>query len=116
MLRLLVDQNLDHDIVRGLIRRIPQLDAVMAFDIGMSEASDLELLTWAAQAGRIILTHDRKTMPTQAADLLSHGEHAAGVVIVPRRMPMRHVIDELEMIITCSENEEWVDVIRYLPL
>jgi predicted nuclease of predicted toxin-antitoxin system len=81
MLKLLIDQNLDHDILRGLIRRIPQLDAVTAFEIGMSEATDPELLMWAAQTGRIIITHDRQTMPVHAADLMSKGENIAGFLL-----------------------------------
>jgi predicted nuclease of predicted toxin-antitoxin system len=74
MLRLLIDQDLDHDILRGLIRRIPQLDVVTAFEIGMREATDAQLLIRAAQEGRIIVTHDRQTMPTHAAHLMSKGE------------------------------------------
>lgn len=74
MLRLLIDQDLDHDILRGLIRRIPRLEAVTAFEIGMSEAPDAQLLTWAAQEERIIITHDRTTMPTHAADLMGEGK------------------------------------------
>jgi hypothetical protein len=56
MLRLLIDQDLDHDILRGLIRRIPRLEVVTAFEIGMSKATDSQLLTRAAQDGRIIVT------------------------------------------------------------
>ena len=115
MLRLLIDQDLDHDILRGLLRRIPQLDAVTAFDIGMSEATDPQLLTWAAQTGRIIVAHDRATMPTHAADLMIEGESIAGLFVVPRSIPLRQVIEDLELMITCSENDEWVNVIRYLP-
>lgn len=37
MLRLLIDQDFDHDILRGLIRRVPDLEAVTALEIGMSE-------------------------------------------------------------------------------
>ena len=115
MLRLLIDQDLDHDILRGLIRRIPQLDAVTAFEIGMSEATDPELLTWAAQEGRIIVTHDLTTMPTHAADLMREGENIAGLFVVLHRLPLHQVIEDLELMITCSENDEWVNVIRYLP-
>lgn len=115
MLRLLIDQDLDHDILRGLIRRIPQLDAVTAFEIGMSEATDPQLLTRAAQEGRIIVTHDRKTMPTHAADLMGEGENIAGLFVVPRSMPLHQALEDLELMITCSENEEWMNVIRYLP-
>ena len=116
MLRLLIDQDLDHDILRGLVRRIPQLDAVTAFEIGLSHATDPQLLTWAAQAGRTIVTHDRTTMPTHAADLMNEGKNIAGVFVVLRSLPLHQVIDGLELMITCSENDEWVNVIRYLPL
>ena len=44
MLRILVDQDFDHDILRGFIRRVPQLDSITAYEVGMSEASDPELL------------------------------------------------------------------------
>lgn len=115
MLRLLIDQDLDHDILRGFIRRIPQIDVVTAFEIGMSEATDRELLTWAAQEGRIIVTHDRTTMPTHASNLMGEGKNIAGLFVVLRRLPLHQVIEDLELMITCSENDEWVNVIRYLP-
>lgn len=116
MLRLLIDQNLDHDILRGLLRRIPQLDAVTAFEIGMSEANDPELLAWAAKEERVIITHDRKTMPTHASDLLINGERIAGIVVALRRLTLHQVIEDLVLLITCTENDEWVNVICYLPL
>ena len=116
MLRLLIDQDLDHDILRGLIRRIPRLDVITALEIGMSAATDPQLLARAAQAGRIIVTHDRKTMPAHAAEIIAAGENLAGLFVVPRGLPLQRVIADLELMITCSENDEWVNVIRYLPL
>ena len=115
MLRLLIDQDLDHDILRALLRRIPQLDAVTAFEVGMREATDPQLLIWAAQEGRVIITHDRRTMPVHAADLMSEGKNIVGLFVVPRRLPLHQVIEDLELMIACSENDEWVNVIRYLP-
>jgi hypothetical protein len=115
MLRLLIDQDLDHDILRGLLRRIPRLNAVTAFEIGMGKATDPQLLTRAAEEGRIIVTHDRKTMPSHAADLMAVGKNISGVFVVPRSLPLRQAIEDLELMITCSANDEWVNVIRYLP-
>lgn len=115
MLRLLIDQDLDHDILRGLLRRTPQLDAVTAFELGMEAATDRQLLIRAAQEGRIIVTHDRKTMPTHAADLIGEGQNIAGLFVVRRSLPLHQVIEDLALMITCSENDEWVNVIRYLP-
>src|SRR2546425_4626712 len=107
MLRLFIDQDFDHDILRGLARRVPDLDVVTAHQAGLSAASDPELLAWAAEAGRIIVTHDRKTMPGHVADRIATGERMLGVIIVPRRLPISQVIDELEVIVMCSYENEW---------
>lgn len=115
MLRLLIDQDLDQDILRGLVRRFPQLDAMTAFEIGMSKATDPQLLVRAGQEGRIVVTHDRRTMPGHAADLMNEGINIAGLIVVPRRLPIHQVIEELVLIITCTEADEWMNIIRYLP-
>ena len=116
MLRLLIDQDLDHDILRALMRRLPRLDAVTAFEVGMAEAPDTQLLTWAAREGRVVVTHDRRTMPAHAADLIKAGKDISGLFVVPRGMQLRQAIEDLELLIACSDNAEWVNVIRYLPL
>lgn len=116
MLRLLIDQDLDHDILRGLIRRVPHLDAVTAFEVGMSEASDPELLVWAAREARVVITHDRRTMPSHAADLMFKGRTLAGLFVAPRTLPLHQVLDDLELLVIGSEDNEWTNVIRYLPL
>ena len=116
LIRLFIDQDFDHDILRGLERRISDLDAVSAYETNLSEASDPALLTWAGEAGRIILTHDRKTMPAHASNRIASGEPMAGVIVIPRQLPISQVIDELEIVITCTFEQEWKNIIRYLPL
>lgn len=116
MLRLLIDQDFDQDILRGFLLRVPNLDAVTAYEVGLSAAPDPELLKWAANEGRILLTHDRQTMPDHATDLISNEEKIAGVVIVSRKLPIGQVIADLEIIVMCSFENEWENVIRHLPL
>ncbi len=116
MLKVLIDQDFDHDILRGIIRRIPAFDFVTALELGLSEIPDPELLNQALIADRILLTHDRRTMPRHAADLLNSGGKISGVIIVPRQMPIGQAINELEMIILCSESREWENVVKQLPL
>lgn len=116
MLKILVDQDFDHDILRGVLRRLPELDFITAFEAGLSEIEDAHLLLWASADQRILLTHDRKTMPTHYAALLEKGEDLAGVFIVPRRLAIGQAIEELEMMIACSENEEWQNIVKILPL
>ena len=105
MLRLLIDNDLDQDILRGLTRRVPDLDAVTAYEVGKGDAPDLELLAWAAEAGRILVTHDRRTMPAHAARRLAAGDDIAGVIVVSRRMPISNTIDELEFVVSCRWSE-----------
>jgi hypothetical protein len=116
MLRLLIDQDFDQDILRGLFRRVPGLDAVTAFEVDMSDAADPELLVWAAEAGRILLTHDRRTMPAAAAQLLNAGKDIAGVIVVSRGIPISIAIEQLEISVMCSEPDEWQNLVRHIPL
>lgn len=116
MFKILIDQDFDHDILRGLIRRFPELEYSTAFEAGLSKVEDIDLLLWASIEGRVLLTHDRKTMPVHFAALFEQGKPPAGVIIVPRRMPIGQALNELEIIISCSEQEEWRNAIIILPL
>ena len=116
MLRLLIDQDLDHVILRGLLLRVPDADVVTAHQAGLSQASDRDVLGWAAEQGRVLVTHDRRTMPVHAADRIANSERVAGLIVVSRRLPVSKVIDDLEIIVTCSEMSEWENVIKHLPL
>ena len=62
VLRLAADENLNNDIVRGLMRRKPDLDILRVQDVGLSRADDPTILEWTAQEGRVLLTHDVSTL------------------------------------------------------
>ena len=56
MLRLAADENFNRDIVRGLLRRKPDLDIVRVQDAGLAGADDSSVLEWAAVQGRVVLS------------------------------------------------------------
>ena len=62
MLCLAADENFDGRIVRGLFRVLPELDLVRVQDTPFLQAEDAAVLEWAAQEGRLVLTHDVGTM------------------------------------------------------
>jgi len=64
MLRLLIDENINNHILRGLQLRLPQLDFLLVKQVGLAGSPDSVLLEWAARDQRTILTHDVKTMPS----------------------------------------------------
>jgi hypothetical protein len=59
----LADECFDNDIIRGLLRRSPDLDLVRAQDVSEVAGHDDEtLLAWAGKNDRVVLTHDLATM------------------------------------------------------
>jgi predicted nuclease of predicted toxin-antitoxin system len=68
MLLLVSDENFNNDIVRGLLRRNPVLDIVRVQDVGLRGADDPDILEWAANENRVVLTHDAATMAGFAYD------------------------------------------------
>jgi predicted nuclease of predicted toxin-antitoxin system len=61
-MKLLSDEDFNGRIVRGLLRRFPTLDLVRVQDVGLTESHDTQVLAWAAQENRLVLTHDFATM------------------------------------------------------
>jgi hypothetical protein len=116
MLRLAADENFNNDVVRGLIRRKPEVDLVRVQDAGLSGSDDPEVLGWAAQQGRVLLTHDVSTMTRYAYDRVKAAQAMPGIFEVNRRQPIGEVIDELLLLVECSLEGEWEGQVRYLPL
>lgn len=116
MLPFLADENFKGEITRGLLRREPDLDLVRVQDVGLSGADDPEILAWAAQGGRILLTHDFATIPDHAYERVAAGEAMPGVFVVPRRLSVRHIIDDVLFLAAETTPQEWAGVVLYLPL
>jgi predicted nuclease of predicted toxin-antitoxin system len=116
MLRLISDENFSGDVVRGLLLRRPEIDLVRLQDLGLEGADDPTVLDWAAENARILLTHDRSTMPDFAYKRVAAGKPMPGVFVVSDRLPVRQAIDEVLLIDACSEQTEWSGLVLYLPL
>src|SRR4051794_18294185 len=116
MLRLLSDENFNGIIVRGLLLRRPTLDLLRVQDVGLEEADDPSVLAWAADNDRIVLTHDRATMPDFAYARVAAGQPMPGVFVLNDHLPVRQAIDELLLLDTGSEQAEWAGQVVYLPL
>lgn len=116
MLRFLSDEDLDERLIGGLIRRTPELDLVRVREMDLAGEDDPVVLTWAASEGRIVLTHDRQTMPDFAKARVAAGEPMPGVFVVSRYMEIGQAIDEVEILALCSFEGEWEGQVKYLPL
>jgi hypothetical protein len=57
------DADLNEDIVTGVLRREPGIDFQTATEAKLRNLADIEVLQLASGENRILVTHDRKTMP-----------------------------------------------------
>jgi hypothetical protein len=116
MLRLAADENFNNNIVRGLLRREPDLDIVRIQDVGLSGADDPSVLAWAAQEGRVLLTLDVATITKYAYDRVRAGQSMPGVFEVSRAVPIGRAIEDILLLAECSLEGEWEGQVQYLPL
>ena len=116
MLRFIADEGFRRSIVRGLHTRHLFIDFVLVQDVGLTQATDQDILEWAAQQGRIVLTHDKRTMTRDAYARLRVGLPMPGVVVVHWTTPTGRAIEGLLEMIGASLEGEWENQIRYVEM
>ncbi len=116
MIAFAADENFNNDILRGLVRRNPELDIIRIQDAGLSGADDRAVLEWTAQQSRVLLTHDVTTITHYAYDRIKSGLGMPGVFEVGYALPISQVINDILLIAECSLDGEWEGQIHYLPL
>jgi len=82
---------------------------------GIIGLADPEVLETAARAGRILITHDRRTMPVHFRDRLSEGKSSPGVFIVSQFEPISSAAEVLTMGWAASGSADWQSQIFHLP-
>jgi hypothetical protein len=115
MVRYQADADLNQAIVTGVLRREPTVDFQNALAAGLEGVKDSDVLALAAQQGRILVSHDRRTMPVEFAAFIVANK-SSGVIIVSRKVAIEVVIEELLLIRAVSSAEEWINRIAKLPL
>jgi predicted nuclease of predicted toxin-antitoxin system len=116
MIRFLLDENFNGKIVRGLRARHPDIDMIRVQDTELCGADDSTVLEWAAQQGRVVLTHDLDTMTKYAGERIEQELPMAGVILIRDTVPVSKVIDDLLVVLGASEADEWENRIDFLPL
>src|SRR5579884_431737 len=115
MIRFLADADLNHAIVKGCRRREPAMDFLAASDANLQSRHDSEVLAIAADQNRILVTHDRQSMPIHFGEFLATGRSSPGVFLVSQYVPIGEVIDELVLVWAASDAQEWTDRIVNIP-
>lgn len=112
--RFQADADFNQKIVAGFRRREPAVDILSAREGGVIGLPDLDVLRVAADAGRVLLTHDRSTMPAHLATFL-RTRSSPGVIVVAQSLDIGVAIEELLLIWATTDAQEWVDQIAFAP-
>jgi hypothetical protein len=113
--RFQADADLNEIVVKATLRREPGIDFQTAPAAGLAGLSDKEVLALASRSGRVLVMHDRKTMPKHFSEFIAT-QPSGGVLIVPQKLPVTQVVADLILIWTVTEADEWTNRIYSLPL
>jgi hypothetical protein len=116
MLKFAADENFNGKIARGLLRRNPDLDIVRVQDTEIYQAGDTVVLEWTAVEGRILLTHDIRTISRHALERINAGLPMPGVFQAEQSASIGQLIEDILLLAECSLEDEWEGQIQYLPL
>lgn len=117
--RFLTDEDFNLHIVAGLRRLEPTVDVETAQEAGLLGAPDPDILAYAKTHDRVLLTHDKQTMPVHFAAFVQQlpgGEHTPGVMYIDQLLAIGVAIEAIHLVWADSTHEEWRDQETYLPL
>jgi len=114
-IRFQADADLNQIIVKATLRLEPSIDFQTAQAADLAGLRDPDVLRLAAEQGRILVSHDRKTMPTHFGQFILSAS-SPGLLIVSQKVPISHAAEDLLLIWSASEPHEWINRLRSLPL
>jgi hypothetical protein len=116
MLRLASDADVHGEIIRGLRRRLPEIDLVRVQDALPENTADPDILAWAVAANRILITNDRNTMIGFAYQRVAAGEPVPGLIATTNKQSIGEAIDDILLIAEYMPEDEIRDqLIVFLP-
>jgi hypothetical protein len=114
-LLFVADENLNERLLLALLRRLPSLDLLRVRSTPLAGRTDDEVLAWAATVGRVVITHDEKTMPAAAWERVSRGLEMPGLVVVPGDAPSRETVEQLTLLAGAGSPGDTRDRVLFLP-
>lgn len=85
--RFQADADFNQIIVSGVLRRFPEVDFRTATQAGLAGLKDPDVLALSARDARILVTHDKNTMPRYFGEFVSQTP-SAGLIVVPKPSPL----------------------------
>lgn len=114
-LRLLADADLHPAIVSGISARNPGIDFTVSRFVLPEGTPDPEVLAFAADDRRVLVSHDINTMPGHSREF-TRARVSPGLILVPQRLGIGAAIEELLLVWECADAEDFLNQVLCLPL
>ncbi len=116
MLLLASDADVHGEIIRGLRRRMLEIDLIRAQDALPEGTPDPSILAWAAAENRVLITNDRNTMVGFAYQRVATGETVPGLIATTNEQSIGSAINDILLIAEYMPEEEIRDqIVVFLP-
>ncbi|MGA9773844.1 MAG: DUF5615 family PIN-like protein [Blastocatellia bacterium] len=112
--RFQADNDLDQRIVTAVKRLKPAIDFQTALALGLHRVPDWDVLALAAQEKRVLVSHDRRTLPDHFREFIA-SQTSPGVIIVSRKLSIAKAAEWLHLLWAATEAEEYTNIIYSLP-
>jgi hypothetical protein len=73
------------------------------------------LLLFCDREQRILVSGDRSTLRQHVANHRATGHRTYGVAVISRGYPFAQIVDDLVLMLECSDANEWIDDWIYVP-
>ena len=118
VIKYLLDEHVSPRFRQAFVRREPEMVVRRIGDAGAPpiQSADPDILLWCEAHGFSLVTNNRASMPVHLRDHLGIGHHVPGIFVLNPNMTMGETIDELSLIWAAADSDEYVDLLRYLPV
>lgn len=121
-MRILLDENLRSAALWRAIQAAQAANGVSADIVRVGDpsapplsSSDEFIVSWAAQEGRVLVSQDRRTLEQAVAVWIAAGQHAAGVALLRRRIPLPIMAEIILLIALATDEAEWRNAVQWFP-
>jgi hypothetical protein len=98
------------------LRREPRVDFQTAKAARLDGLDDESVLRLAASQSRILVSHDKRTMPKALATFVASGSTSPGVlVVIPQNAVIRDVVEALILIWADDRANDWRNLLVKIP-
>jgi hypothetical protein len=114
-IRFQADADFNQIIVSAVARRYQEIDIRTATAAGLKGLKEAEV--WPLPGTTAPSSSHMTTRRCQGTSKSSSGQtRRAGLIIVPQSLPVRAVVDALNLIWVATQPEEWINRIAHLPI